>query len=70
MELGYNHPMGPLELGDIVGLNVRLDILEGLREELGERFRPTAPEAEGPCGQVRQEDRRGSTSGGTANASP
>lgn len=40
MELGYNHPMGPIELGDLVGLDVRLDILEHLREELGERFRP------------------------------
>ncbi|WP_277555669.1 3-hydroxyacyl-CoA dehydrogenase family protein [Halobaculum limi] len=40
MELGYNHPMGPLELTDVVGLDVRLDILEHLREELGERFRP------------------------------
>jgi 3-hydroxybutyryl-CoA dehydrogenase len=40
MELGYNHPMGPVELGDVVGLDVRLDILEYLREELGERFRP------------------------------
>jgi 3-hydroxybutyryl-CoA dehydrogenase len=40
MELGYNHPMGPIELGDVVGLDVRLDILDYLREELGERFRP------------------------------
>ena len=40
MELGYNHPMGPLELTDVVGLDVRLDILEHLTEELGERFRP------------------------------
>jgi 3-hydroxybutyryl-CoA dehydrogenase len=40
MELGYNHPMGPLELTDMVGLDVRLDILEYLREELGERFKP------------------------------
>ena len=40
MELGYNHPMGPIELGDVVGLDVRLDILEYLTEELGERFRP------------------------------
>jgi 3-hydroxybutyryl-CoA dehydrogenase len=40
MELGYNHPMGPIELGDVVGLDVRLDILEYLRTELGERFRP------------------------------
>ncbi|WP_129115646.1 3-hydroxyacyl-CoA dehydrogenase family protein [Halegenticoccus tardaugens] len=40
MELGYNHPVGPIELGDVVGLDVRLGILEHLREELGERFRP------------------------------
>ncbi len=40
MELGYNHPMGPLKLSDFVGLDVRLDILEYLTEELGERFRP------------------------------
>lgn len=40
MELGYNHPMGPIELTDVVGLDVRLDILEYLHEELGERFRP------------------------------
>ncbi len=40
MSLGYNHPMGPLELTDVVGLDVRLDILKYLREELGERFRP------------------------------
>ncbi|WP_255149494.1 3-hydroxyacyl-CoA dehydrogenase family protein [Halorarius halobius] len=40
MELGYRHPMGPLKLTDVVGLDVRLDILEYLREELGERFRP------------------------------
>ena len=40
MELGYNHPMGPLELTDVVGLDVRLSVLEYLREELGERFRP------------------------------
>ena len=40
MELGYRHPTGPLELTDMVGLDVRLDILKYLREELGERFRP------------------------------
>ena len=40
MELGYSHPTGPLELTDIVGLDVRLDILDHLREELGERFAP------------------------------
>jgi len=40
MALGYNHPMGPIELTDVVGLDVRLDVLEYLRRELGERFRP------------------------------
>ena len=40
MELGCRHPVGPLELSDVVGLDVRLDVLERLREELGERFRP------------------------------
>ena len=38
MRLGYNLPMGPIELGDVVGLDVRLDILEHLREELGEDY--------------------------------
>ncbi|WP_254840368.1 3-hydroxyacyl-CoA dehydrogenase family protein [Natronomonas marina] len=40
MREGYGHPMGPLELSDLVGLDVRLDVAEHLREELGERFRP------------------------------
>ena len=40
MELGYRHPMGPLKLGDLVGLDVRLAILEHLHRELGEQFRP------------------------------
>jgi 3-hydroxybutyryl-CoA dehydrogenase len=41
MELGYNHPMGPLKLTDLVGLDVRLHIAEYLYEKLGsERFRP------------------------------
>ncbi|MFC4541303.1 3-hydroxyacyl-CoA dehydrogenase family protein [Halosolutus amylolyticus] len=40
MSLGYGHPMGPIELTDHVGLDVRLHIAEHLREELGERFRP------------------------------
>ena len=39
---GYNFPVGPLELTDRVGLDVRMHILEYLREELGERFRPPA----------------------------
>jgi len=40
MTLGYRHPMGPLELTDLVGLDVRLEIARYLQEELGERFRP------------------------------
>lgn len=40
MREGYNHPMGPLKLTDLVGLDVRLDVAEYLREELGERFKP------------------------------
>jgi 3-hydroxybutyryl-CoA dehydrogenase len=42
MELGYNHPMGPLRLTDVVGLDVRLSIAEYLESRFGERFR--APE--------------------------
>ncbi|WP_243062457.1 3-hydroxyacyl-CoA dehydrogenase family protein [Humibacter sp. RRB41] len=40
MELGYRHPVGPLKLTDIVGLDVRLGIAEYLHEKLGERFAP------------------------------
>ncbi|HEX8695038.1 MAG TPA: 3-hydroxyacyl-CoA dehydrogenase family protein [Longimicrobium sp.] len=41
MELGYNHPMGPLKLTDLVGLDVRLGIAEYLHGELGgEQYRP------------------------------
>lgn len=42
MELGYRHPMGPLKLTDLVGLDVRLAILEHLHREIGEQFRPPA----------------------------
>lgn len=42
MELGYRHPMGPLKLTDLVGLDVRLMILEHLHKEIGEQFRPPA----------------------------
>ncbi|MEU9174318.1 3-hydroxyacyl-CoA dehydrogenase family protein [Streptomyces sp. NPDC048420] len=40
MRLGYRHPMGPLRLTDVVGLDVRLAIAEHLHATLGERFAP------------------------------
>ncbi|MFJ6392921.1 3-hydroxyacyl-CoA dehydrogenase family protein [Streptomyces sp. NPDC091972] len=40
MRLGYKHPMGPLRLTDLVGLDVRLAIAEHLHATLGERFAP------------------------------
>ena len=40
MVLGYGHPVGPLKLTDIVGLDVRLGIAEYLNEKIGERFSP------------------------------
>jgi 3-hydroxybutyryl-CoA dehydrogenase len=42
MKLGYGHPMGPLELTDLVGLDVRLSIAEYLRQEIGPHFEPPA----------------------------
>nr|WP_308195574.1 3-hydroxyacyl-CoA dehydrogenase family protein [Agromyces cavernae] len=42
MTLGYKHPVGPLRLTDIVGLDVRLGIAEYLASTLGERFAPPA----------------------------
>lgn len=39
-ELAYRHPVGPLRLSDIVGLDVRLDIARQLESALGERYRP------------------------------
>lgn len=40
MTLGYRHPMGPLELTDVVGLDVRLDIARTLQAAYGDRFAP------------------------------
>jgi len=40
LKLGLNHPMGPFEMGDLVGLDTRLHILEYLHKSLGEKFRP------------------------------
>jgi 3-hydroxybutyryl-CoA dehydrogenase len=42
VKLGLNHPMGPFELVDLVGLDVRLKILEYLHQTLGEKYRPSA----------------------------
>ena len=42
MTLGYKHPVGPLRLTDIVGLDVRLGIAEYLHTDLGPRFEPPA----------------------------
>jgi 3-hydroxybutyryl-CoA dehydrogenase len=41
VKLGLNHPMGPFEMADLVGLDVRLSILDHLHATLGETFRPT-----------------------------
>jgi len=41
MRLGFNFPMGPLELGDMNGLDTYLHAISGLHEAYGERFRPT-----------------------------
>ena len=40
LRLGLNHPMGPFELVDLVGLDVRLRILDYLHATLGEKYRP------------------------------
>ncbi len=40
LKLGLNHPMGPFEMIDLVGLDTRLKVLEYLHESLGEKFRP------------------------------
>lgn len=41
LKLGLNHPMGPFELVDLVGLDTRLSILEYLHRTLGDRYRPS-----------------------------
>jgi 3-hydroxybutyryl-CoA dehydrogenase len=40
LKLGLNHPMGPFELVDLVGLDTRLSVLEYLHRSLGEKYRP------------------------------
>ena len=41
IKLGLNHPMGPFEMVDLVGLDVRLKILEYMHQTLGEKYRPS-----------------------------
>jgi 3-hydroxybutyryl-CoA dehydrogenase len=41
LKLGLNHPMGPLEVADLVGLDVCLNVLEYLHQTLGEKYRPS-----------------------------
>jgi len=41
IKLGLNHPMGPLELADLVGLDTRLRNMEYLHQTLGEKYRPS-----------------------------
>jgi len=40
LKIGLNHPMGPFELGDLVGWDTRLENLRYLNESLGEKYRP------------------------------
>lgn len=42
LKLGLNHPMGPFEMVDLVGLDVRLSILQHLQETLGDLYRPSS----------------------------
>lgn len=41
LKLGLNHPMGPFEMGDLVGLDTRLRTLQYLHKTLGEKYRPS-----------------------------
>jgi len=58
LKFGLNHPRGPFELVDLVGLDVRLNILEYLHQTLGEKYRPN-----GLLKQYVQEGRLGRKSG-------
>ena len=61
MQLGANHPMGPLALGDFIGLDVCLAIMETLYNETGDSQVPSRAAAaqDGPRRPAGQEDRQG-----------
>jgi hypothetical protein len=60
MTLGYGFPMGPLELSDLVGLDVRLSIADHLGPRARTAVRSAgSPAGEGEEGRARQEDRQG-----------
>lgn len=40
LRMAFNHPMGPLELGDLTGWDTRLSVIKYLHQTLGEKFRP------------------------------
>lgn len=42
MRLGYNYPLGPLELIDLIGVDTELRVMQSMFEEMGETFRPPA----------------------------
>ena len=41
MKLGCNHPMGPLELADMIGLDILLNVMTVLSKEYGEKYHPS-----------------------------
>ena len=61
MKLGANHPMGPLELGDFVGLDICLAIMDVLYKETGDSQVPCLPAdpQDGPRRQPGLQDRQG-----------